>query len=186
LGQRKKRAKPDRKFPDYAEINAQLNRIETEAAQIALRSQYNKSDLTNEVFKKELDTFLGKKEVSTKALPSFATSKAIHRGTEGQPQLLQRQHQSLRFHFQPFESVCRRRFAARNHLQISTTHFLVTFSNHLFGKGFGNNYVHKLTSTLKTILREADRREIAPELKIKEWLVGSQTGRAARHLFDRR
>lgn len=64
----KERAKPDRKFPDYAEINAQLNRIETEAAQIALRSQYNKSNLTNEVFKNELDTFLGKKVEVEKSL----------------------------------------------------------------------------------------------------------------------
>lgn len=40
----KGRAKQDRKFPDYSEINSHLKRIETEAEQIALRSQYNKSD----------------------------------------------------------------------------------------------------------------------------------------------
>lgn len=36
----KGRVKQDRKFPDHSEINAQLKRIETEAEQIALRSQY--------------------------------------------------------------------------------------------------------------------------------------------------
>jgi integrase len=70
-------------------------------------------------------------------------------------------------------------FADFNHV------FFSDFSNHLFGSGYGNNYVHKLTSTLKTILREADRREIAPELKIKDgWLVAKREEPPAIYLTE--
>ena len=81
----KEQAKQDRKFPAYAEINAELNRIETEAVQIALRSQYNKSGLTNEIFKKELDTFLGKREVVDDSPTFFRYFKRFIEERAGNP-----------------------------------------------------------------------------------------------------
>ncbi|MBL7809202.1 MAG: site-specific integrase [Saprospiraceae bacterium] len=181
----KERAKPDRKFPDYAEINAQLNRIETEAAQIALRSQYNKSDLSNEVFKDELDTFLGKKvevEKSTTFLQYFTKVIDERRANPNYAPSSIKVYVSAFNHLKAYtEGVLRREitFADFNHV------FFSDFSNHLFGKGFGNNYVHKLTSTLKTILREADRREVAPELKIKDgWLVAKREEPPAIYLTE--
>lgn len=181
----KERAKPDRRFPDYAEINAQLNRIETEAAQIALRSQYNKSDLSNEVFKNELDTFLGKKvevEKSTTFLQYFTKVIDERRANPNYAPSSIKVYVSTFNHLKAYtEGVLRREitFADFNHA------FFSDFSNHLFGKGFGNNYVHKLTSTLKTILREADRREVAPELKIKDgWLIAKREEPPAIYLTE--
>jgi integrase len=168
----KERAKPDRKFPNYSEINAHLNRIETEAAQIALRSQYNKSNLTNEVFKKELDTFLGKREASDETLTFFRYFQRFIEERKANPNYSKGSIQvyaSTFNHLKAYADGVLQRdllFADFNHA------FFSNFSNHLFGKGFGNNYVHKLTSTLKTVLREADQREISPDLKIRSgWLV---------------
>lgn len=168
----KERAKPDRKFPDYTEINAQLNRIETEAAQIALRSQYNKSHLTNEFFKKELDTFLGKREASDETVTFFRYFQRFIEERRANPNYSKGSIQvyvSTFNHLKAYADGVLQRdllFGDFNHA------FFSNFSNHLFGKGFGNNYVHKLTSTLKTVLREADQREISPDLKIRDgWLV---------------
>lgn len=171
----KERAKPDRKFPDHAEINARLNRIETEAEQIALRSQYNKADLTNEIFKNELDAFLGKKEVVDDTMTFFRYFTKFIEERTANPNYSKgsiKVYVSTFNHLKAYaDGVLRRDLSFRdfNHA------FFSDFSNHLFGKGFGNNYVHKLTSTLKTILREADRREVAPELKVRDgWLVATR------------
>lgn len=181
----KERAKPDRKFPDYAEINAQLNRIETEAAQIALRSQYNKSDLTNEVFKNELDTFLGKKEVVDNTVTFLRYFTRFIEERNANPNYSKgsiKVYVSTFNHLKAYaEDVLRRElsFEDFNHS------FFSDFSAHLFGKGFGNNYVHKLTSTLKTILREADRREVAPGLKVRDgWLVAKREEPPAIYLTE--
>lgn len=181
----KERAKQDRKFPAYAEINAQLNRIETEAAQIALRSQYNKSGLTNEIFKKELDAFLGKREVVDDSPTFFRYFKRFIEERAGNPNYSKgsiKVYVSTFNHLKAYaDGVLRRElsFADFNHA------FFSNFSNHLFGKGFGNNYVHKLTSTLKTILREADRREVAPELKVRDgWLVAKREEPPAIYLTE--
>ena len=49
------------------------------------------------------------------------------------------------------------------------------FTNFLFAEGFQPNYVHKITSTLKTFLKEADRRGVSKELIYKDdWLQVSR------------
>lgn len=181
----KERAKPDRKFPAYAEINAHLNRIETEAAQIALRSQYNKSELTNELFKKELDAFLGKREVVDEAPTFFRYFRKFIEERAANPNYSKssiKVYGSTFNHLKAYADGVLRRditFADFNHA------FFSDFSNHLFGKGFGNNYVHKLTSTLKTILREADRREVSAELKVRDgWLVATREEPPAIYLTE--
>ncbi|MBK8554981.1 MAG: site-specific integrase [Lewinellaceae bacterium] len=181
----KERAKQDRKFPAYAEINAQLKRIETEAEQIALRSQYNKSDLTNEVFKKELDTFLGKREATDDTLTFFRYFQRFIEERAGNPNYSKG---SIKVYVTTYnqlkayaDGVLRRdlNFADFNHA------FFSNFSNHLFGKDYGNNYVHKLTSTLKTVLREADRREVTPDLKVRDgWLVATREEPPAIYLTE--
>ena len=45
--------------------------------------------------------------------------------------------------------------------------FFADFTNYLFTKNFGKNYVHKITSTLKTVLKESERREVSPLLRFK-------------------
>lgn len=183
----KGRAKQDRKFPAYAEINAHLNRIETEATQIALRSQYNKSELTNEVFKTELDTFLGKREAAPVAptltfLSYFQKVIAERAANPNYSKGSIKVYVSTFNHLKAYADQVLRRdltFADFNH------DFFSAFSQHLFGKDYGNNYVHKLTSTLKTILREADRREVSPDLKVKDgWLIASREEPPAIYLTE--
>jgi hypothetical protein len=181
----KERAIQDRKFPAYAEINNELNRIETEAEQIALRSLYNKTDLTNEAFKKELDTFLGKREATDEKLTFFRYFKKVIEERAGNPNYSKgsiKVYVSTFNHLKGYvDSVLKREptFADFNHA------FFSGFSNYLFAKEYGNNYVHKLTSTLKTILREADRREVAPDLKIRDgWLVATREEPPAIYLTE--
>lgn len=181
----KERAKQDRKFPAYAEINAHLNRIETEAAQIALRSQYNKSGLTNENFKKELDAFLGKREVDNDSPTFFRYFQRVIEERAANPNYSKgsiKVYNTTRNKLKEYADGVLRRdlsFADFNHA------FFSNFSNYLFGQGYGNNYVHKITSTLKTILREADRREIAPDLKVRDgWLVATREEPPAIYLTE--
>jgi len=183
----KERAKPDRKFSDHSEINAQLTRIETEAAQIALRSQYNKSELTNDLFKKELDTFLGKREAAPtdNRMTFFRYFKSFVDERAANPNYSKssiKVYGSTFNHLKAYaDNVMRREltFADFNHT------FFSDFSNHLFASGYGNNYVHKLTSTLTTILKEADRRDVSPDLKIKSgWLVAKREEPPAIYLTE--
>lgn len=171
----KERAKQDRKFPDYAEINAHLNRIESEAEQIARRSQYNKADLNNELFKQELDAFLGKREADNQSPTFFRYYQKVLDERTANPNYSKgsiKVYVTTQNKLKTYAAEVMRRdiaFADFNHA------FFSNFSNYLFGKGFGNNYVHKITSTLKTILKEADRREVSPDLKIRDgWLVASR------------
>ena len=171
----KEQAKQDRKFPEYSEINAQLTRIATEAMEIALKYQYNKTALDNQTLKSALDNFLGKREAKDQTLTFFRYFKAFIEERAGNPNYSKgsiKVYGSAYNHLKAYaDEVLRREltFADFTHA------FFSEYSNHLFGKGFGNNYVHKLTSTLKTILREADRREIAPDLKVKDgWLVATR------------
>jgi len=181
----KGRAKQDRKFPDHSEINSHLKRIETEAEQIALRSQYSKSDLTNEVFKKELDTFLGKREVTDDRVTFFRYFQKFIEERAGNPNYSKgsiKVYGSTFNHLKKYADEVMRRepsFADFNH------EFFSAFSNYLFGKDYGNNYVHKLTSTLKTLLKEADRREVSPELKVKDgWMVATREEPPAIYLTE--
>jgi integrase len=181
----KGRAKQDRKFPDYSEINSRLKRIETEAEQIALRSQYNKSDLTNEIFKKELDTFLGKREATDDRVTFLRYFQKFIEERAGNPNYSKgsiKVYVSTYNHLKKYADEVMRReltFADFNH------EFFSAFSNHLFGKDYGNNYVHKLTSTLKTLLKEADRREVSPQLKVKDgWMVATREEPPAIYLTE--
>lgn len=181
----KGRAKQDRKFPDHSEINSRLKRIETEAEQIALRSQYNKSDLTNEIFKKELDTFLGKREATDDRVTFLRYFQKFIEERAGNPNYSKgsiKVYVSTYNHLKKYADEVMRReltFADFNH------EFFSAFSNHLFGKDYGNNYVHKLTSTLKTLLKEADRREVSPQLKVKDgWMVATREEPPAIYLTE--
>ena len=171
----RERARQDRKFSDHTEINAHLNRIETEAVGIAMRSQYNKSELTNEDFKRELDTFLGKREAVEDSVTFFRYFQKFIEERTANPNYSKgsiKVYVTTFNHLKAYADGLLRRdlsFGDFNHA------FFVDFSNHLFGKGFGNNYVHKLTATLKTVLKEADRREVSPDLKVKPgWVVASR------------
>jgi len=165
----------DRRFMEAGQINIHLNKIKSEAEQIAARSLYNKTALNNETFKKELDTFLGKQEAKDERVTFFRFFDAFISERAANPNYSKssiKVYGSTYNHLKAYaDQVLRKEltFADFNHT------FFSEFSNHLFKKEYGNNYVHKLTSTLTTILKEADRREVSPDLKIKSgWLVATR------------
>ncbi len=171
----RERAKQDRKFPTYSEINIRLNQIESEANEIAHRARLNKVNLSPEVFKNELDIFLGKRvetddhQTFRKYFLNFIEERAANPNySKGSIQVYRTTFKRL---LEYSDLVIRKElgFADFNHA------FFSDFSNHLFGKDFGNNYVNKLTSTLKTVLKEADKREVSPELKIRDgWIIAKR------------
>ncbi|MEZ4918289.1 MAG: phage integrase SAM-like domain-containing protein [Saprospiraceae bacterium] len=148
------RVKKDRKFPEYSELNAQLQRIESEALQIAMRYQYNKDLLTKQQFKKELDAFLGKGESVTRTISFFTYLENFIRERAENPNYAKgsiKVYRTTYNHLKNYAAQVLKRdleFADFNHA------FFSQFTNHLFGLGFSNNYVHKLTSTLRTVPKE--------------------------------
>jgi len=174
-----------RKSADNTEINQKLRSIEAEAERIATKYQVNQKDLSPTLFKKELDNFLNKKTAAPIELTFFQFFLRIIEERAANPNYSNssiKVYRTTYNHLTKYaESVLRRdlSFIDFNHT------FFVNFSNHLFGQGFGNNYVHKLTSTLKTLLKEADRRDISEELKIKDgWLVAKREEPPAIYLTE--
>lgn len=172
---KEERVKPDRKFPDGPEINLELDGLQVEAVKIAKRYQLNQTTLTNEIFKKELDVFLGKRDPSELRMSFFDFFDRFINERAANPNYSKGSitvYRTTYRHVKEFAEETYRReidFPDFNHT------FFSDFSNYLFAKDFRTNYVYKLTSTLKTVLREADRREVSPDLKIKDgWLVASK------------
>ena len=179
------RAKVDRKFPDASEVNNDLDRLQVEAVKIAQRYQINNATLTNEIFKKELDVFLHKREASDEQQTFFRFFDRFINERTANPNYSKNSIKVYRTTYNYLKEFTAERlpheldFADFNHT------FFQDFSNYLFGKGFGNNYVYKLTATLKTILKEADRRDVSPDLKIKDgWLVASREEPPAIYLTE--
>lgn len=174
-----------RHFMEAGQINIHLNKIKSEAELIAARSLYNKSELNNGIFKNELDTFLGKRETMDETVTFFRFFESFIKERSNNPNYSKssiKVYNTAYNHLKDYAANVLRKeitFADFNHA------FFSEYSNYLFNQGFGNNYVHKLTSTLTTLLNEADRRDISPDLKIKSgWLVASREEPPAIYLTE--
>ena len=174
-----------RHFMEAGQINIHLNKIKSEAEQIAARSLYNKTELNNGIFKNELDTFLGKQETKDETVTFFRFFESFIKECAANPNYSKssiKVYNTAYNHLKGYAANVLRKeitFADFNHA------FFSAYSNYLFNLDFGNNYVHKLTATLTTVLNEADRRDISPDLKIKSgWLVASREEPPAIYLTE--
>ncbi len=166
--------KASRNFPQHTEISAYLNNLANEATKIQLRHENEKKLLTNAIFKNELDVFRGKADGDKNQQSFFPfferfikERQASHEYAKG----------SVTVYKTTLNKVREFGDSTRRNLDFSTFDysFFVDFTNYLFASGFKPNYVHKITSTLKTVLKEAERREVSPHLKVKnDWLQVSK------------
>lgn len=166
--------KASRNFPQYTEINAYLNNLANEATKIQLRHENEKRSLTKEVFKNELDTFRGKSESDSKQQTFFQFFEQFIQQREASPEYAKG---SITVYKTALNKVHGFAVDSRRKIDFASFDyaFFVDFTNYLFAQGFKPNYVHKVTATLKTVLREAERREVSPDLNYKsDWLQVSK------------
>lgn len=165
-----------RLYPQHSEINAILSELAQNAEKICLGYRSKAKDLTVEQFKDELDLLRGKitgrpddgNLTFEKYFDRFIAERS------GNPEYSRGSivvYRNCLKHVQSFAEATRRKIDFE-HFDYA---FFADFTNYLFAKNFGKNYVHKITSTLKTVLREAEKREVSPLLKYKsDWIQVSR------------
>lgn len=173
---KEQRVRSSRQFPQSSEINDILTSLSRTAEMTDLSWRNKGKDLSIEQFKLELDQAMGKivhqPEDDTVTFEKYGAQFIRERvGNVEYSRGSIVVYRNCIKHVQSFAAAARRNidFADFDYA------FFADFTNYLFAKNFGKNYVHKITSTLKTILREADRREISPDLKYKsDWIQVSR------------
>ncbi|MDO8366896.1 MAG: tyrosine-type recombinase/integrase [Saprospiraceae bacterium] len=183
---REQRVRSSRQFPQYSEINAILSDLAQNAEKIYLIFRSQGKDLSIEQFKIELDKIYGKhttEPVDDKITFEKFCSQFIQERI-GNPDYSRGSivvYKNCVKHTQSFAALSRRQL---DFLDFDYA-FFADFTNYLFTKNFSKNYIHKIVSTLKTILREADKREISPALKYKsDWVQVSREEPAKIYLTE--
>ncbi len=159
------RVKASRNFPQHVEINGFLNSLSNEAERLALSYANQKLSLPPEQFKKDLDIFRGKVDANEKTT-FFQFFEQFIREREGKKFAAS----SIIVYRQTLKKLLD--FAKQTRRKIDFANFDHSFfadlTNFLFSQNHGTNYVYKITSTLRTVLGEANRRELSPDLKYKK------------------
>ncbi|MEZ4942594.1 MAG: tyrosine-type recombinase/integrase [Saprospiraceae bacterium] len=174
--------KASRNFPQHTEISAYLNNLANEATKIHLRYENEKKLLTNSIFKNELDAFRGKSEYAGSQQSFFQFFERFIKERKSSPEYAKG---SITVYKTALNKVHEFGDSTRRKIDFDSFDyaFFVDLTNYLFAEGFKPNYVHKITSTLKTVLKEAERREVSPYLKVKsDWLQVSKVETEAIYL----
>lgn len=163
------RVKASRNFPQHIEINGFLNSLANEAVKIAFANGGGDLPLQSEQFKKALDIFRGRTEEKGR-VTFLQFFEQFIREREGNKEYAKGSIVVYKTTLKKIQA-----FAKDTRRKVDFPDFdyslFADLTNYLFSQDFGTNYVHKITSTLKTVLLEADRRELSPELNYKsDWL----------------
>lgn len=163
------RVKASRNFPQHVEINGFLNSLANQATKISFRYSEEQKSLSASQFKKELDLFRGKSEKAER-LDFFGFFSQFIKEREGNKDYAKGSivvYKTTLKKITDFSQHTRRKI---DFIDFDYSLF-ADFTNYLFSKDFSTNYIHKITSTLKTVLLEAERREVSPDLKYKsDWI----------------
>jgi Phage integrase SAM-like domain/Arm DNA-binding domain len=173
---KEQRVRASRIFPQYSEINSILSDLAQNAEKINLTYRSQGKDLSIEQFKLDLDKVYGKSSFEEKdeTITFEKFSKQFIQEREGNPDYSPGSiviYKNCMKHTRLFSGTSGRKI---DFVDFDYA-FFADFTNHLFGRNFSKNYIHKIISTLKTILREADKREISSALKYKsDWVPVSK------------
>jgi integrase len=166
---------------NYNDLNPILRNLATKAENIQLQYVKEKKLLTNELFKKELERYQDKSDSNDEPITFFTffenfIEKRIgnHKYSKGSITV----YRSTLLKVREFEKIKRQKIDFHSF----TEDFFVEFTNFLFSLRYGlaqeqysQNYVHKITSTLNTVLKDAERLGVSPDLKCKTgWLQVSK------------
>lgn len=163
------RVKETRAFPFYAQINKRLNDLEA-GTQVLYYEFLSKGIVpTVEQFKAEWLAVLGnqepKQDTNTGLLPfieQFIQERKVMNRLKGSLAI----YGSCLKHLKAYSEAIRKPIT----FDSLTKSFGSDFTGYLFNQGFADSYCHKILSTLKTIIREAESRELtkdSPFLKAK-------------------
>ncbi len=153
------RVKETQAFPYHKQINQRLNSLESDT--LNLFYDYTAQGIipTLEQFKKDwlALTFSVQEEV-TELLPFIRQFIEERRGMN-RPQGTIQNYTNCLVHLETYQAARNKRLTFANIGQ----QFLADFTAHLFSQGLTDSFTHKLIATLKTFVREADRRGICQE-----------------------
>lgn len=169
---KKQSVKASRDFPQHSELNALLNKLANEAVKIQVHYQNEQQLLTKEEFKRALDVFRGKIEANGNRQTFFQFFEQFISERTANPKYAKgsiKVYQTTLNKLHDFEGHTKRKIDFPT-FEFS---FFADFVNFLFAQDFKTNYVDKLASTLKTVLKEAEQREAFPDFKYKRGWVKS-------------
>jgi len=165
----------------YSDLNPIFRDLATEAERIQHRYENEKLLLTNDIFKKELDRYRNKPDSDDSRITFFRFFENFITKREGNHKYAKGSitvYKTTLLKVREFEKAKNQKFDFHSFNE----DFFVKFTDHLFSLNYGpkkekysQNYVHKITSTLNTVLRDAERLEVSPNLKCKTgWLQVSK------------
>ena len=160
--------KASRLHPQHPEKNALLRKLANEAERIISSYRNNNATLTDAVFKNELNAFRKKKGQGETQLSFLQFFEKMIQEREGNPDKYKKG--SIKVYRTTYNKLVEYGRVNRRKIDFSDFdyEFFNAFANYLFANNFQPNYVHKITSTLKSFLKEADRREVSSDLKYKD------------------
>lgn len=160
------RARTTQEFMDHFHINNELDKIERIASTLAKEYRSKDQELSPMSFKSEMDKrYLGKESHSDQAVDDFSSfiNKFIKERSDSPtytPGSIKVYKTSTK-HLNEFARGKRIRF---NDL---TLEFFLGFIQYLYSKNYSNNHIHKIVSTVKTILNDATERGFNTNMAFK-------------------
>lgn len=172
--------KPGRLYPQHVEQNSLLRRLANETERIIAAYGNQKSALTSELLKRELDAYRNKDQSHEENQP-ITFEQFFEKFIEGRRA---KSHKYAAGSIVVYETALKKIQEFEKHRKAKIDFdsfdyiFFEQFSDFIYDLGkfrpnnepFKRNYVHKIISTVITVLREAERDEKSTELKCKsDW-----------------
>jgi len=161
----KQRVKETKRFPQYREFNAFLQNLENEAFNIYRRAFNDGNILSLNEFRNELDVWIGRGENLSKTT-LFAFTEQFIEERKNSSQYAKgsiKVYQTVYNKLKEFRNKRRRNFDFED----IDFDFLEDLRGFLVGQGYSQNYIHKLLTTLRTVLNEATERGVNTHTKYK-------------------
>jgi integrase len=157
--------------PVHSEMNVRLAQLANEAQ--AIRNEYIASNrpLTNDIFKERLNQFLNKNESSTVQKNTFI--EFYKRFIEERKRNRDYASGSIKVYQNTFNKLTS--FKPSVDFTDFSFSFFSEFELFLMARGYKKNYIGKITSTLKTVLKDAEKKEVKEGFKYKQgWIKHSE------------
>ena len=160
------RVKETQAFPHHKQINARLNSLESET--LGLFFGYTEKGIIPnlEQFKKDWLARVNKVQEEVPELLSFIHQVIAERKAMNRPEGSLQVYRNCLNHLEAYQTAKKKPLTFEKLNQA----FLSDFTAHLYAQGFSDSYAHKIQTTLKMFVREADSRgvyENCPLLKAK-------------------
>ncbi len=165
---RKMRVRESQDNPDFYFINGELDKLEDRAMDIAKNYRSSDKILTRESFRMEMDRSYKELTSPNQANSFTAFAEAFVQERSSNAKYKKGTIQTYNTALLHLNGFSRKKIILFEEL---TVDFLLRFKNHLFRQDLSNNHVHKIISTLKTMLNDATAREVNKNLDYRNPMV---------------